>query len=85
MMNLIFLMDLILLQTAKTTLSLSLKKQTLAANPPVQIYANKIKKRIVFKVETRYKLELLSPETMKLSVSIKKMLTKIKTEKMCQN
>ena len=79
-------MDLILLQTAKTTLNLSLKKKkTLAANPPVQIYAHKIKNRIVFKVKTRYKLELLSPETMELSVSRKKMLTKIKTEKMCQN
>ena len=27
--------------------------------PPVQIYVNKIKNRIVFKIETGYKLELL--------------------------
>ena len=35
-------------------------------NPPVQIYSNKIKNRIVFKIKTGYKLELLTPETMKL-------------------
>ena len=35
-------------------------------NPPVQIYPNKIKNRIVFKINTGYKLELLTPETMKL-------------------
>ena len=42
------------------------KQETLAENPPVQIYPNKIKNRIVFKVKTGYKLELLSSETMKL-------------------
>ena len=35
-------------------------------NPPVQIYQNKIKNRIAFKIKTEYKLELLTPETMKL-------------------
>ena len=35
-------------------------------NPPVQIYPNKIKNRIVFKINIGYKLELLTPETMKL-------------------
>ena len=48
------------------------KHETLAENPPVQIYPNKIKNRIVFKVKTGYKLELLSPETMKLLGSTKK-------------
>ena len=48
------------------------KHKTLAENPPIQIYPNKIKRRIVFKVKTSYKLELLSPETMKLLVSTKK-------------
>ena len=38
----------------------------------MQIYVNKIKNRIVFKIKTSYKLELLSPETMKLLRSIKK-------------
>ena len=32
----------------------------------MQIYPNKMKNRIVFKITTGYKLELLSPETMKL-------------------
>ena len=35
----------------------------LTENPPVEIYPNKIKNRIVFKMKTGYKLELLSPET----------------------
>ena len=41
-------------------------------NPPIQIYQNKIKNRIVFKIKTGYKLELLTPETMKLLGSTKK-------------
>ena len=41
-------------------------------NPPVQIYPNKIKNRIVFKIKTGYKLELLTLETMKLLGSTKK-------------
>ena len=40
--------------------------EILTENSPVQIYTNKIKHRIVFKIKTEYKLELLSPETMKL-------------------
>ena len=35
-------------------------------NPPIQIYPNKIKNRIVFKIKTGYKLELLTPGTMRL-------------------
>ena len=42
------------------------KHETLAENPPIQIYPNKIKNRIVFKIKTGYKLKLLTPETMKL-------------------
>ena len=41
-------------------------------NLPIQIYPNKIKNRIVFKIKTAYKLELLTPETMKLLGSTKK-------------
>ena len=48
------------------------KHETLTGNPPIQIYPNKIKNRIVFKIKTGYKLELLTPETMKLLGSIKK-------------
>ena len=42
------------------------KHKTLTENPPIQIYPNKIKNRIAFKIKTGYKLELLTPETMKL-------------------
>ena len=48
------------------------KHETLTENPPTQIYPNKIKNRIVFKIETGYKLELLTSETMKLLGSTKK-------------
>ena len=48
------------------------KQETLTANPPIQIYPNKIKNRIVLKIKTGYKLDLLTPETMKLLGSIKK-------------
>ena len=48
------------------------KHGTLTENPPVQIYPNKIKNRIVFKIKRGYKLELLSSEMMKLLRSTKK-------------
>ena len=48
------------------------KHATLAENPLVQIYPNKIKNRVVFKVKAGYKLELLSLESMKLLGSTKK-------------
>ena len=41
-------------------------------NLPIQIYPNKIKNRIVSKMKTGYKLELLTLETMKLLGSTKK-------------
>ena len=48
------------------------KHETLTENPPIQIYPNKIKNRIVFKIKTGYKLELLTPETIRLLESTKK-------------
>ena len=54
------------------------KHETIAKNLPVQIYWNKIKNRIVSKIKTCYKLELLSPETMKLLGSAKKDVDKDK-------
>ena len=48
------------------------KHKTLTENLPVQIYPNKIKNRIAFKTKTGYKLELLTPETIKLLGSAKK-------------
>ena len=57
------------------------KHKTLTENPLVQIYPNKIKNRIVFKVKAGYKLELLTPETMKLLGSGKKDADKAKDGK----
>ena len=48
------------------------KHENIADNPPVQIYVNKIKSMIVFKIKTGYKLELLTEETMRLLGSSKK-------------
>ena len=61
------------------------RHETIANNPPVQIYTSKIKSRIAFKIKTGYKLESLSPKTMTLLGSTKKILIKIKMERMCQN
>ena len=47
-------------------------------NPSVKIYSNKVKNRIVFKIKNGYKLELLTPETMKLLGSTKKVVDKDK-------
>ena len=41
-------------------------------DPPVEIYPNKVKNRIAFKIKTGYRLELLTPETMRLLGSTKK-------------
>ena len=59
------------------------KHETLTENPSIQIYANKIKNRIVFKIKTGYKLELLTPETMKLLGSTKKVVDKNKNSEKC--
>ena len=48
------------------------KHKTLTENPPIQIYPNKVKNRIVFRIKTGYKLEMLTPETMRLLGSTKK-------------
>ena len=42
------------------------KHETTGENAPILIYANTINNRIVFKIKSGYKLELLSKETMKL-------------------
>ena len=61
------------------------KIEILAEDPSVEIYPSKIKNRIIFKIKTGYKLELLTPETMRLLGSTKKMLIQIKIVKMYQN
>ena len=40
------------------------KHETISENAPILIYTNTINNRIVFKIKSRYKLELLSKETM---------------------
>ena len=70
MILLIYLMVFILLQILKIILNLSLKN--------MKLYPNKVKNMIVFKIKTGYKLELLSPETMKLLGSTKKDVDKDK-------
>ena len=57
------------------------KHETLSENPSIQIYPNKIKNRIIFKIKNGYKLELLTPETMKLLGSTKKVVNKDKNGK----
>ena len=54
------------------------KLETLSENPSIQIYANTIKNRIIFKIKNGYKLELLTPETMKLLGGTKKVVDKDK-------
>ena len=46
--------------------------------PSVQIYVNKIKNRVTFKIKNGYSLELLTPETMKLLGSTENKITKDK-------
>ena len=58
------------------------KHETIADNPPAQIYVNRIKDRIVFKIKTGYKLELLTEETMQLLGSLKKVMDKNKNGKL---
>ena len=48
------------------------KHETMTNNPLMQIYVNRIKNKIIFKIKADYKLELLSHETMKLLASTKK-------------
>ena len=86
MILLICLMDLILFLIFKIILNTSLKKhETIADNPPVQIYVDKIKNRIVFKVKAGFKLELLTKKTMQLLGNSKKTLIKTKVEEFYQD
>ena len=51
-------------------------------NSPVKIYVNKIKNRIVFKIKTGCKLELLSEETIKLLGSLEKEISQDKDDEL---
>ena len=62
-----------------------IKYETLTEDIPIEIYPNKIKNRIVFEIKTGYRLEILTPETMRLLGGSKKLLMQIKMEKKYQN
>ena len=61
------------------------KYETIGENVPILISANTINNRIVFKVKSGYKLELLLKETMKLLGSTKILLMRTKIVKMYEN
>ena len=48
--------------------------------PPIHAYTNTINIRVVFEIKYGYKLELQTPETMKLFGSTKKLIGKTKNE-----
>ena len=50
----------------------------LTANPPINICISRINNRLFFKIKDGYKLELQTPETMKLIDSNKKLIGKAK-------
>ena len=57
------------------------KHETIGENAPILIYANTTNNRIVFKINSRYNLELLSKETMKLLGSTKDIIHADKNSK----
>ena len=59
------------------------KHETVTENPSIMIYVNKIENRITFKVKSRYYLELLTPETMKLLGGNKSKVTKDENCSIC--
>ena len=61
------------------------KHETIADNPPVQIYVNKIKNRFFFKIKTGYNQEMISEETMQLLRSSKKDIDQIKEGEIALN
>ena len=78
-------MVLILLQIFRTTEFIIKKYETFTENPPVQIYSNKMKNKIVFKIKTGYRLELLTPETIRFLGITKKYVDKDKNGETYQN
>ena len=54
------------------------KHETLTKVYPIHVYINRIKNRLAFKIKDGYKLELQTPETMKVFGSTKKLIGKTK-------
>ena len=79
MMSLNYQLVFILFQIFKIILNTSHKKhEKLTTIPPIYIYINRINDRLVLKIKDGYKLELQTPETMKLFGSTKKVIGKTK-------
>ena len=57
------------------------KHETLTLIPPVHVYINRINNRSVVKIKDGYKLELQTPETIKLFGSTKNSIDKRKNRK----
>ena len=53
--------------------------ETLNTIPPIHVYISRMNKRLEFKIKDGYKLELQTPETMKLFGSIKRLIDKTKS------
>ena len=60
------------------------KHETIADTAPILIHANNVINRIVLKIKTGYKLELLSEETMKLLGSTSSIIDKDKNSETVQ-
>ena len=54
------------------------KHKTLTTIPPIDVYNKRIHKRLVFKIDNGCKLELQTPETMKLFGSVKELIDQTK-------
>ena len=54
------------------------KKHETLITAPLHFYINRINKRLVFKIKDGYKLELQTPETVKLFGSTKKIINETK-------
>ena len=60
-------------------MSIFLKRHSeIVDDPPIEIFVSKNENRITFKIENRYYLELLTPETMKLIGSTESKITEEK-------
>ena len=54
------------------------KRKTLTRILPIHVYINRVNDRLVLKIKHGYKLELQTPETMKLFGNTKKLIDKTK-------
>ena len=57
------------------------KHETLTTIPPIHVYISRINNRMVFKIKDGYKLQLQTPEAIKLFGSTKTLIDKKKIEK----